>query len=301
MGILYENRSKTCAIKRRESLEYVAHIHKEIEIVYMISGQTRAFLDTKEYVLNEGDLFVAFPNKVHYYNTFSKEDSFLLIFTPEFFTDFSAFLLKNNPVEPVIRKKDLPNEICDLLTRAHSAYISDDSFRMEKVKGYINVFLADIIPCFEFKAMKSSNEDMLSSILTYCVEHYKDNINLDEMAKELHVSKYYISRLFGEKIKIGFNDYINMLRINDAKEALVKTNDSVTEIGINSGYNTIRSFNRAFLSQTGMQPREYRNKFSRNNTDEVQIKEEKTVKQTKEPEKNEKIFININDDFDCCF
>ena len=39
--------------------------------------------------------------------------------------------------------------------------------------------------------------------------------------------------------------------------------DSVTEIGTKVGYNTIRSFNRAFLTQTGMQPREFRNKFGK--------------------------------------
>ena len=93
------------------------------------------------------------------------------------------------------------------------------------------------------------------------MQNYTDAISLDKMAAELHASKYYISRLFGEKIKISFNDYINMLRINDAKERLQKTDDSITEIGIAVGYNTIRSFNRAFLAQTGMQPREYRHAY----------------------------------------
>ena len=100
-------------------------------------------------------------------------------------------------------------------------------------------------------------------MLSYCFENYKENISLDEMAKQLHVSKYYISRLFSDKIKISLNNYINMLRVNDAKERLVKTADSVTEIGIQVGYNTIRSFNRAFLAQTGIQPREYRNRYGK--------------------------------------
>ena len=41
MGILYENREKACMITRKQALEYVAHLHKEIEIVYMLSGETK--------------------------------------------------------------------------------------------------------------------------------------------------------------------------------------------------------------------------------------------------------------------
>lgn len=300
MGIRYENRTKFCAINKTEHLGCAAHLHKEIEIAYVLRGKTKAYLDSKEYVVEAGDLFVSFPNKVHYFDTFSDEQSYLLIFSPDVFSDFSSLLLKNDPIEPVIKKDKLPEEIYTLLTNAYNAYISEEKFRTEKVKGYVNIFLADIIPCLEFREATNNHTEMLSSILSYCVEHYKDNISLDEMSKELHVSKYYISRLFSEKIKIGFNDYINMLRINDAKEHLIKTNDSVTEIGINVGYNTIRSFNRAFLSQTGMQPREYRNVY-RDNKEKKEEITKKSMPQQTAADKEEKTFVNVENDFECCF
>lgn len=300
MGIWYENRTEFCAIRKSNHLGFTAHIHKEVEIVYMLKGKSRAYLDTKEYLLEEGDLFFSFPNKVHYYDTFTDEESYLLMFSPNVISDFTSFLLKNNPVNPVIKNDLMPKKIKDILDEAYKANQSNEKFKYEKVKGYVNIFLAEIIPLLNFKESTNNHTEMLSSILSYCVENYKDNINLDEMAKDLHASKYYISRLFSEKIKIGFNDYVNMLRINDAKEHLVKTNDSVTEIGINVGYNTIRSFNRAFLSQTGMQPREYRNIY-RNNKDK-EIKEVTVPIEKKEnvSEKN-KTIVNNSNDFECCF
>lgn len=297
MGIRYENWTKFCAVRKSEHLACAAHIHKEIEIAYVSKGKTKAYLDSKEYVVDEGDLFVSFPNKVHYFDNYTEKECFLLLFSPEVFPDFYSLFMENEPVHPVIKKENLPEEIYSLLSNACIAYKSAEKYKSEKVKGFINIFLADIIPCLEFKASANAHTEMLSSILSYCAEHYKDNISLDEMSKELHVSKYYISRIFSEKIKIGFNDYINMLRINDAKEHLIKTNDSVTEIGINVGYNTIRSFNRAFLAQTGMQPREYRNTY-RN----FEEKENKELSVTKEDEKtNETEIINVTNDFECCF
>ena len=143
----------------------------------------------------------------------------------------------------------------------HSCYGENCPFKNEKIKGFFYILLSEIIPCFQFMEKKDDNLDMVSSVLSYCAENYKYNISLDEMAKKLHVSKYYISRLFSDKIKISLSNYINMLRVNDAKERLIKTADSVTEIGSKVGYNTIRSFNRAFLAHTGVQPREFRNKY----------------------------------------
>ncbi len=294
MGIIfYENKSSVCTIDKRTALGFAPHLHKEIEVVYMIEGQTKAYLDSKEYILDAGDLFISFPNKVHYYNTYTTEKSFLLIFSPSGFPDFLNCLLKNDPVCPVIKKEKMPQGISKLLEAAYESFTGSSQYKIEKCKGYFNIFLAEILPCLELNAVHSSNADMLSSILTYCIENYRDSITLDAMANELHASKYYISRLFSEKIKIGFNDYINMLRINDAKELLTKTNDSITQIGINVGYNTIRSFNRAFLSQTGMQPREFRNLY-RQGTKRIDITAGSENKNTYNP-------VVYNGDGDCCF
>lgn len=261
MSIQYENKTTPIHMMRREYLSCEAHLHKEIEVVYMMKGQTKAYADSVEYLLSEGDLFFAFPNKVHYYETFTEEESYLLIFSPEVFLEFKNVLLKNSPVYPVLKKEQLTSDIKTALRKAYKKLKSNVDYHDEICKGYLTVFLGEVLPLFEYEPVQSSNTDMLSAMLAYCMQNYTDAISLDKMAAELHASKYYISRLFGEKIKISFNDYINMLRINDAKERLQKTDDSITEIGIAVGYNTIRSFNRAFLSQTGMQPREYRHAY----------------------------------------
>ena len=90
MGIWYENRTKFCAIRKVNHLGFTAHIHKEVEIVYMLKGKSKAYLDSKEYILEEGDLFISFPNKVHYFDSFMEEESFLLMFSPDVISDFTS-------------------------------------------------------------------------------------------------------------------------------------------------------------------------------------------------------------------
>ena len=261
MSYHYEYRTMPLSIERRHHLGFGAHLHKEIEIVYMLAGESQAYVDSKAYRLTPGDLFISFPNKVHYYETYTEEDYYIMIVSPELFPDYAKTLLKMVPESPVIPAEQLPEGLAALLENAIEAYHSDRCYREEITKGYLNVFLGETLPLFEYKDVQNRNADMLSSVLAYCMQNYTENITLDSMAAALHASKYYISRLFSDKIKISFNDYLNMLRINDAKERLLKTEDSVTQIGIAVGYNTIRSFNRAFLSQVGMQPRQYRNAY----------------------------------------
>ena len=62
----------------------------------------------------------------------------------------------------------------------------------------------------------------------------------------------------GSKLQIGFNDYINSLRVSNACKHLVKSERSITEISEMVGFNTLRTFNRAFIKQTGMTPSKYR-------------------------------------------
>ena len=62
------------------------------------------------------------------------------------------------------------------------------------------------------------------------------------------------------KLHIGFNDYINSLRVSNACKHLLKTDLSITEISEIVGFNTLRTFNRAFVKQMGITPSDYRTK-----------------------------------------
>lgn len=57
---------------------------------------------------------------------------------------------------------------------------------------------------------------------------------------------------------MGFTEYINELRVSQACMYLMEGEYNITKIALMSGFNTPRTFNRAFLKQTGMTPRTYR-------------------------------------------
>ena len=94
--------------------------------------------------------------------------------------------------------------------------------------------------------------------MDYCARHYTEEISLEELARDLHMSKYYVSHIFSEQLNTGFIDYINTLRLSEACRYLESTENNVTEIGELVGFGSTRTFNRVFKSRYQVSPLEYR-------------------------------------------
>ena len=92
----------------------------------------------------------------------------------------------------------------------------------------------------------------------YIAEHFSGEISLEETAKELGISSYYLSKLFKESENVNYIDYVNNLRIEYAKKQLTETEKSIKEICMESGYGDPNYFSRIFKKWTGVTPTEYR-------------------------------------------
>ena len=153
---LFENRSEYIKIFQSANLSPTVHFHKSIELIYVIEGGGIAYADQKKYTVKTGDVFISFPNQIHYY-----------------------------------------------LYSATGKYL-------------IAIFSPDIL--FEMR-----------------------------------------EQLYNSKLGMNFNNYLNSIRINHACDLLNESNKKIADISEETGFGSIRSFNRAFKSVMNMTPAEYRN------------------------------------------
>lgn len=84
------------------------------------------------------------------------------------------------------------------------------------------------------------------------------SFSLSRMAKDLGYSQFALSRVFSSVFHTNFNQYLNDLRLNCALGLLKNTSLPVTELAMNAGFTSLRTFNRAFKERFHMSPREYR-------------------------------------------
>ena len=97
MPISYENRNIDISSGVTYGLSPVAHLHNHIEIIIMLEGETVAQADSAKCVLSAGDVFISFPNQVHYYNDLCKVQSIIIIFAPELCAEFQSIFKNKIP------------------------------------------------------------------------------------------------------------------------------------------------------------------------------------------------------------
>jgi YesN/AraC family two-component response regulator len=88
--------------------------------------------------------------------------------------------------------------------------------------------------------------------------HYREEIVFEDMAKEIGISYSYMRKIVCELTGKSLIDYLNLLRIEKAKQLLVGTPLTMTQIASEVGYSNVQSFNRFFRKFEGMPPSSYK-------------------------------------------
>jgi len=100
--------------------------------------------------------------------------------------------------------------------------------------------------------------DRISEIVRYINQHYMEEISLPRLAEKFYVSLYYLSRFFKEATGFTFVEYVNSVRIAEAKKLLEQSSMKVNSIAKRVGFGSVTHFGRVFKSVTGHAPLYYR-------------------------------------------
>lgn len=83
-------------------------------------------------------------------------------------------------------------------------------------------------------------------------------LRLSELAMLLGTNRTYLSQYFNQNCESTFYDFVNDYRIHHAKLLLHSSDDTLETIAMNSGFNSLSTFRRAFVQREGMSPIEFR-------------------------------------------
>lgn len=92
----------------------------------------------------------------------------------------------------------------------------------------------------------------------YMADHYLNDLKASEVAAYLKITPSYFSNIFKQSTGKSFSEYMNELRINEARKLLLTTQDKVFEIADRVGYKEYKYFVSVFKLYTGMTPKKYR-------------------------------------------
>ena len=259
MPLLYEEKTNYRFRKETNPADFPVHIHNAVEICVMLEGSCRVLYENRRLSLGPGDVFFAFPNQPHGYEENTGTVRYLLILPVKPHLEmFYKPLTETVPENPVLRKGTW--EHMGLLEILQLGLTDAGKASSEVMQGYFAVVVGKLLSLMKCRPNDRDSENILRSILLYIHAHYREPITRREISHAIGYNESYISHVFSQFLHMSLAQYIHTLRIDDAQNLLRHTKQSVTQIASDLGFGSIRSFNRVFLQQTGMTPKEYRNR-----------------------------------------
>ena len=252
--------TRTCDEK-----EYLSHDH--IEMDFILSGNGKYYINDHYYDVNEGDLIILNPGVRH---------QALRVSTPtpvkEFFIGFSDIHLNGIPKNHMPLENDefilhTSGDLKQRLMKLCTSMAVENSLYQEgryfMLKSYLVQMLLTILReqtnPIEVKggcSFDSTNKKyVVDQIVTYFEDHYSEKISLDQIAENMYLSPFYISRIFKSEIGDAPIRYLINIRLEKAKELLEKGWDgSIQEIASEVGYDDAYHFSKLFKKKYGVAP-----------------------------------------------
>lgn len=251
------------------------HWHDEVEIIYVKKGRIMISIGEESFPATSGDLFFVNSGELHFMESDDMEVEYYTLLFPLAFLSFQIEDALEEEIFLPLRQKKLllPVLLKDIETQKQMSNIIREVIVVneEKEIGYqlrTRILLLKLIEEFLKKSAFcqpdiTSTTIMQREILAFIQEHYAEKITLTMLAKEFHLSEKYISWYFKEHFAISFMQYVSHLRMTRAKDLLLSTEQSVTEIALSSGYPSVNFFIRSFKEEHGITPLQYRKRMKR--------------------------------------
>lgn len=119
--------------------------------------------------------------------------------------------------------------------------------------------LTDMICKFFDESKKDYKNRIVNDVKNYIAEHVREKLSLNEVAAQFGISSSYLSLLFSRYNKDGFSRYVNICKINVAKEMLKEENFKVYEVADALSFGSEFYFSKVFKKVEGISPTEYIN------------------------------------------
>ncbi len=105
------------------------------------------------------------------------------------------------------------------------------------------------------------DSERVNTVYQYVKFNYQRKITLDDVARQVNMSKGYFSRYFSNIMKKAFFTFLNEYRISNACRMLIDTDLQIAEIGYTCGYENVPYFHKQFKKIKGVSPQQYRAAF----------------------------------------
>ncbi len=235
-------------VERGEDFCFASHLHQCFEVIIILSGEMKVSVDGKTFIIRENEAVLTFPNQIHSLES-AKSRHILCIFAPRLVQAFSTKIGNKIPINNKFTPdKYLINALENLTASTSSA---------EK-KGLFYLLCGQFDKTAKYTEKKQDSEKLLHKIFYFVEENYSKDCTLSNLSKIIGYDYSYLSRYFKKTIGISFNSYVTNYRISNACYLMENTALPILQCAYDSGFTSLRTFNRSFKENLKITPTQYR-------------------------------------------
>ena len=235
-------------VEKDENFSFPPHLHQCFEIIIILSGQMKITVDSNVFVLKENDALLIFPNQIHELES-TNSKHILCIFSTKLVQAYTTKLANKIPKS---------NKFCpDKYLIGALETLNATSSSTEK-KGILYSLCGQFDKQAEYIDKKADRDNLLYKMFAFVEENFNKDCSLLNLSKELGYDYSYLSRHFKKIVGISFNAYTTYYRLSNACYLMENTEQTILQCAFNSGFASLRNFNRCFKEQLGVTPTQYR-------------------------------------------
>ncbi len=261
--------------------EELAHWHNSLEIIKVINGNLSCSVNGKGFLTHEGDVCVINRGKIHRLLTDSnskicKKKTF--IFNPDILLkDDSVY---NKYLKPMLASdsfthmkfnqgSSIAKEIFNLIEEIQQIYNSKPIGYEMEITAFMIMIMRRLYLAFKSSEDitiegESHNLQIQRRMSGFIYENFGNKISLEDIANSGSISKSTCMRIFKEYTGKSPIDFLNSYRLERSSIMLEETDMLITEIALECGFAQQSYFNKLFLKEYGITPKEFRNRFQTN-------------------------------------
>ena len=165
-------------------------------------------------------------------------------------------------------------ELCAILSRTVIDAGANETEVMEKstqfLQGLEDIHDIDAL-CFSLQGLTEyyisqlfdedtkADNSTIQQAIEYMNGNFKRDLTLNEVANSVYLNPSYFSSLFKQSMGVSFKEYLTDMRIEEARQMLIKTNASIVDIALSCGFTNQSYFSKVFKAKTGFSPKSFRN------------------------------------------
>ena len=249
------------------------HVHKDFELLYVLKGNVEIRTIRGTLFLQKNESILINSGLAH---ELQADDNALILavqISPDFCSDYFPQLhdmeFEFCTLTSLLSEKFQQEIFQIILDLAHNYFTQENGFEF-KCMSLLNMLLFHITNTIPHR-IRSEEElnkaytktKRMRSILSYIESHYHEKLLLSDVARNEHLSVFYLSHFFTENFGLSFQEYLANLRCERARQMLSLTPHTILTISGECGFSDLRYLNHAFIKNYGCTPKQYRQNFEK--------------------------------------